>query len=104
MGTLIVGGRILTVVQDGGLANCVYSLSSKFENFSSAGGAGTINVTATAGCAWQAVTNASWITITSASAGVGNTTLSYTVAANPGPSARKGAIKIAGQTFSIKQQ
>jgi hypothetical protein len=103
IGTIIVGGRLLTVVQDGGVANCAYSISPKFENFSAAGGASSINVTATAGCAWQAATSASWITITTASAGIGNTTLTYNVAANPGPSARKGTIKIAGQTFSIKQ-
>ncbi|HJQ68465.1 MAG TPA: choice-of-anchor V domain-containing protein [Blastocatellia bacterium] len=102
--TLIVGGRILTVAQDGGQTNCAYSISPTFNNFSSAGGTDSINVTATAGCVWQAVTNASWITITSASAGVGNTTLSYSVAPNPGPLARKGVIKIAGKTFSIKQQ
>jgi hypothetical protein len=102
--TLIVGGRFLTVVQDGGQTNCAYSISPGFENYSAAGGAGSINVTATAGCVWQAATSASWITITSASAGVGNTTLNYNVAPNPGPSARKGIIKIAGKTFSIKQQ
>ena len=103
IGSIIVGGRILTVVQDGGQTNCAYSISPKFNNFSAAGGANNINVTATAGCVWQAVPSASWITITSASAGIGNATLSYIVAPNPGPSARKGTIKIAGQTFSIKQ-
>jgi hypothetical protein len=104
IGTIIVGGRFLTVVQDGGQANCAYSISPKFNNFSAAGGTDSVNVTATAGCAWVAATSASWITITSASAGIGNATLNYSVAPNPGPSARKGTIKIAGQTFSIKQQ
>ena len=61
----------MTVVQDGGVTNCAYSISPDFENFSAAGGAGSINVTATAGCAWQAATSASWITITSCKRGHG---------------------------------
>ncbi len=104
IGSIIVGGRFLTVVQNSRQVNCIYSISPKFNNFSAAGGADTINITATAGCAWQAEASASWITITTANVGIGNATLSYAVAPNPGPSARKGTIKIAGQTFSIKQQ
>jgi hypothetical protein len=60
-------------------------------------------VTAGQGCSWQAISNANWVTITSGSAGVGNGTVSYTVAANTGPP-RKAVIIVAGKSFSIKQK
>src|SRR5262249_23543430 len=46
--------------------------------------------------------NNSWITVTSASSGTGNTTVSYTVASNSS-SARSGSITIAGISFNITQ-
>jgi hypothetical protein len=72
--------------------------------YSSAGGGGTIDVVSDSGCAWQAVSNAAWVTINSGSPGIGNGTVGYTVAANPGPKGRGATIKVAGLTFSIKQQ
>ena len=103
--TINVGGASLTVIQDAGLgASCGYGISPRFNTFSSTVGTGTVTVTSSGLCAWQAATNASWITVTSGSAGTGNGVASYTVAANPGPAGRNGTIKIAGLTFSIKQK
>jgi hypothetical protein len=99
------GGQTVAVVQDSDItADCTYSISQVFTSFPSAGGTGSITVTVEERCAWQAVSNAGWITITSATAGIGSSSVSYSVAANPGARGRKGTITIAGQTFSIKQK
>ena len=43
---------------------------------------GSVTVTAGAGCAWTATSNAAWISITAGGSGTGNGTVSYSVAAN----------------------
>lgn len=72
-------------------------------NFSIAGGSGTITVTDSEGCGWMAESSAPWIVITSATSGVGNGTIDYSVAANADPLPRNGAITIAGQSFIVTQ-
>jgi predicted extracellular nuclease len=103
-GTLTVAGQAFTVVQDGAAVACSYSISPTSQSFKTPGaGGGTINVTATGGCGWLATSNTSWITITSGSSGVGNGTVNYTVAVNPGGT-RTGTITVAGQVFTVKQK
>jgi hypothetical protein len=105
MGTLTIAGLIFTVVQDSETApDCVFNISPGFAAFSASGGTGSVNVSTEERCAWQAVSSDSWITITSLCCGIGNGTVSYSVAANPGSSARNGTITIAGKTFRIKQK
>lgn len=104
-GTLMIAGIVYTVVQDGGLGeDCNYSVFPAFSAFPSVGGSGTLNVVAEERCAWQAVSGANWITITSSNTGVGNGTVTYSVAANPGPSGRGGTITVAGKAFKVKQK
>ncbi|MEK6304260.1 MAG: FG-GAP-like repeat-containing protein [Acidobacteriota bacterium] len=80
---------------------CTASLSSMSQTFTSTGGNGTVDITAAGDCDWGAVSNASWISITSGGSS-GNGTLHYSVATNPG-SGRSGTITIAGQIFTINQ-
>jgi hypothetical protein len=102
---LIIAGQSFTVVQGGGSGEeCDYLISARFQTFSAAGGAATINVSTTSQCAWQAASNASWITITSNGVGIGNATVTFSVAANTTGAGRKGSITIAGQSFSVKQK
>ena len=82
--------------------SCVSALSLSGAGFAAAGGSGSIPVTATSGCAWTAVSNVSWISITAGASGSGNGTVSYMVAADPGAQ-RTGAITIAGQAFTVTQ-
>jgi glucose/arabinose dehydrogenase len=81
---------------------CTYSINPSSRTIASAGGTGTVSVTAGAGCQWTAVSNAPWITVTAGSSGSGNGSVSYSVAANTGPQ-RVGTITIAGQTFTLTQ-
>ncbi len=98
-GTITVAGQTFTVNQAGG---CAYSLSPTNAAFSEAGGNGTINVFAGADCQYTAVSNNSFITITTGANGTGNGSVTFNVAANTGQS-RTGTITIAGQVFIITQ-
>ena len=103
-GTLTIAGQTFTVVQDGAGVECMYSISPTSQSFKTASsGGGTVNVTATSACGWLATSNANWITITTGNSGVGNGTVSYTVANNPGPT-RAGTITVAGKIFTVKQK
>jgi all-beta uncharacterized protein/S-layer family protein len=63
-----------------------------------------VNVTAPAGPNWSAVSNnTDWITVNSGSAGSGNGTVTYSVAANTGSSIRIGTITIAERIFTVWQ-
>ncbi|MEN3330809.1 MAG: hypothetical protein V7641_174 [Blastocatellia bacterium] len=103
-GTINIAGLTYTVIQAGDLGGaCSYALSATFTSVSGVGGAGTISVFSGEHCAWQAVSNVSWIMITSGNAGIGNGVVTYSVAANPGTGGRAGTITIGGKTFSVKQ-
>jgi C1A family cysteine protease len=82
---------------------CTYTLSGMNKPFTAQGGSASIGVTSASGCSWQAQSNASWIVITSGSAGSGNGTVTYFVAANTTTTSRTGTITIAGQTYTVKQ-
>lgn len=82
---------------------CSFSISPTSASYAAAGGSGSVTVTAGVGCNWTAVSNSSFITITSGSSGSGNGTVGYSVAANGTTSSRNGTMTIAGQTFSVTQ-
>ncbi|HVM60699.1 MAG TPA: choice-of-anchor tandem repeat GloVer-containing protein [Verrucomicrobiae bacterium] len=101
IGTMTVAGQTVTVTESGTTSSsmCTFTLSSPSADFTAAGGPGTIGITASNGCAWEASTTNGWITITS-DTGSGNGTAGYSVAANTTTIARTGMIFIAGQTLS----
>lgn len=101
-GIFTIAGLNFTVVQDGGFANCAAEISPTSGVFSLSGGTGSITVTIDSHCGWQAVSNASWITVTSGNVGIGNGTVTYSVASSG--SARNGTMTIAGVTFNVKQK
>lgn len=83
---------------------CTQSVFPINRNIGSVGGTGSVDVTSSAGsCGWNVSSNASWISVTSGGSGVGNGTVSYSVAANLSTSPRNGTLAIAGQTFTVSQ-
>ena len=103
--TLIIAGQTVTIIQDGGLGdNCAYTLAPRTAAFSRGGGSGGITVTCEQRCAWQATSNASWLTITSSGMGIGNGAVNFSVTANATGSSRTGTITVAGQVFKVKQK
>jgi hypothetical protein len=103
-GTLTIAGQTFTVNQSGAPPACTYSIVPTSATFPRGGGNGSVAVTAGSGCAWTAVSNASWITITGGASGAGNGTVTYSVAKFTGrPGTRNGTVTIAGQTFNVQQ-
>ena len=83
--------------------SCTYSISPTTRAHPASGGTGGVNITSASGCAWTAVSNASWVLITSNSSGSGTATVNYSVSANTGTASRTGTLTIAGQTFTVTQ-
>ena len=83
-------------------SSCSFSLSGASKDFGSSGGTGSVAVTASSGCASTAISNASWVTITSGNNLVGSGTVNYSVGQNTG-AARTALLVIAGQTFLVNQ-
>ena len=98
-GSVSVADKTFSVSQGSG---CSFSLSATGTNLPSAGGNGSVGVTAPGGCAWTAASNAPWLSLTSGASGSGNGSVNFTAAANTG-AARTGTLTIAGQTFTVNQ-
>ncbi|HEU4435808.1 MAG TPA: M36 family metallopeptidase, partial [Pyrinomonadaceae bacterium] len=82
---------------------CSFSITPTSASFAAAGGSASVTVSTTAGCNWTAVSNNSFITITSGASGSGSGTVNYSVAANTASTSRSGSLTIAGLTHSVSQ-
>jgi hypothetical protein len=104
-GAIIVSGTRAAVIQSAAAppVNCNSTISPTSQSIGAAGGPGVpISVALPASCAWSAVSNVPWITVTSATTGTGNGTVTFAVAANPGAE-RTGTITVASRTFTVTQ-
>ncbi len=98
-GAITIAGLTLTVNQ----AAAPFAVSSTAATVPSGASTGTIAVTATSPTAtWTAVSNASWIAITSGASGKGNQNVGYSIAANTG-AGRTGTITVAGIVVTFSQ-
>ncbi len=83
---------------------CTYTLSGSGQSFDATGGGGSITVTTNnSTCAWTAVSNSSFISITSGASGTGSGTAGYSVLANTSTSPRTGTITIGGTTYTVTE-
>ena len=118
-GTLTVAGRAFTVSQAASStpsptppsppppspeppSSCSYSISPRSRTEPAGGASDHVDVSTTNSCSWTAVSNVSWIAITSGAAGTGDGRANYLVLPNIGGS-RTGTLTIAGQTFTLTQ-
>jgi uncharacterized protein (TIGR03437 family) len=87
-----------------GAINVGNNVNNVGQSFTDAGGTGSVSVTAgpSSSCAWTAVSNVPWITVTAGHSGSGNGTMNFSVDPNPG-APRTGAVRIAGITFAVLQ-
>ena len=99
-GTISVSGQTFTINQASG---CYYYFAATGQDVAAAGGSFSTQIYTPATCPWNVVSNASWITITPPASGTGPSTLSYAVAANPGPP-RVGTFSMGNQTFITVNQ
>lgn len=67
------------------------------------GGAGSVLVTTSGGCAWSAASNSSWISIASGSPATSSGSLGFNAAPNTTGTQRSGTLTVAGQTVTVTQ-
>ena len=84
-------------------ARCVLTLSGAPPLVDSGGGTGTVALTIDRECAWSAKPEVDWISVSPAS-GQGESQVSFSVASNPQPVERKGAIVINEQRLEVTQR
>jgi hypothetical protein len=85
-------------------SGCNFSIAPASQNIGVSGSTGSVNITANdSACSWTALSNSSFITLTSGSSGQGNGAVGFTVAANPNSDQRTGTMTIAGKTFTVTQ-
>jgi hypothetical protein len=87
-----------------GSAPCSYTLTPTTRLFAAGGGATTVTVTASTGCAWTATTNApAWITLQAGGvSGNGNGSFVYSVVTNLAL-ARLGTITVGNESFVVME-
>jgi Putative binding domain, N-terminal len=101
-GSLIIGGQLMTVNQNG--ATCSYTLSAQNATFSAAAGDGSVNVTTLPGCSLTATSNVSWLTVTAPSAqDSASRTVAFHADANTDATSRTGTLIIGGQPMTVTQ-
>ncbi len=98
--TLNVAGTNVTITQ--AAVACTYAISANAFSAGAGSTAGSVNVTAPAGCGWNAISNAAWITFSGAS-GIGNGTVNFSVAANTGSTFRTGTFTVNGLLYTVTQ-
>ena len=103
-GTIIVAGLngSVTVTVNQAASSCVYTVTPTSFTVPSQGTTSALSVSSGTSCTWTAVSNASWITITSGGSGSGIGGVNFVVAANTG-AARTGTLTVAGKTVTFSQ-
>jgi hypothetical protein len=99
-GTARIAGQTFTVMQSP--LDCTYTIAPMDASLPQGGGKGTVTITTQSGCAWTAQSLVDWIVINDVSAGPGRDSVTYVVAPNFGAT-RSGAMRIAGQLFTVNQ-
>ena len=99
-GTATIAGQTFTVVQANG---CTFSIAPTSQGTPAGGGSGSFTVNTGLSCAWTAVANAPWISVTAGASGNGPGSVQFATLPNSG-AARTGTITAAGQTFTLTQE
>jgi CubicO group peptidase (beta-lactamase class C family) len=86
----------------GTASSCSFTLGAPSQSAAMGGASLTVSLTDANYCAWSAVSNATWIHVTSGALNSDSGSVGYTVDANSG-AARTGVIAIAGQNFTVTQ-
>jgi hypothetical protein len=95
------GGQTLSAFAP--LTVCNYTLSPTSASYSDEGGTGTVNVSVSGGCSWDAVNTNDWISITLGGSGDGDGAFTYSVAANTGETGRVGFFTVGNKQFAVTQ-
>jgi len=82
---------------------CQVTAASSPATFGSAGGSGSLTVTAERDCTWSASADAPWIAFSGSTTGQGTAVLPYKVAANGAPAPRQGTIAVGDTQVQVAQ-
>jgi hypothetical protein len=82
---------------------CQVGAASTPSTFGAAGGSGSVTISTARDCTWSIATDAAWLAIGGDHSGQGDAVVPYTVAANPVPAARSGAIAVGADKVAITQ-
>src|SRR4051794_7121248 len=82
---------------------CQVAVNSVPSAFTANGGPGALTIATSRDCTWSVATEANWVSITGERSGQGEASIPYTVAPNPVPTARTGAIAVGSQTVAVTQ-
>lgn len=99
--TATVAGHTFTVSQ--AAASCTYSITPATTNVGDAATSGSVTVTTQSGCPWSATSASSFLTFSNGSGRSGSGTVSFSMAANTGTTARTATATIAGKSFTVSQ-
>jgi hypothetical protein len=103
-GSLTIGGQNHAIVQQGRSPTvCSYDVSPGSATFPKDAGTGTFTVAAPGGCSWTAISDASWLVVTSGSRGSGAGSVSFTVERNSDVGERSASVAVADRKFTIRQ-
>jgi hypothetical protein len=100
-GVVTVGGRTITVTQDG--TGCPVSIEPLTVSIGAEGGTRSFNVNAAAACSWTAHSQNVWIAVVENGLGSGAQSVSFQVSPNTAIEERVGRITVADQTLYITQ-
>jgi hypothetical protein len=98
-GVLTIGGETFTVTQG---EACGFTIAPDQISPGAAAGTASVTVTAPAGCAWTASSNAPWLAIAAGGSGNGTGTVQVAFETNGG-APRNGTATIAGKQFTVNQ-
>ncbi len=93
----------LGMFKDMGWSTCPASLASSGTTIAGGAGSGSVALTIEPNCAWTATSQSGFLTITSATSGTGNATVTFSAAANTTGSTRQGTLRISGATYTVTQ-
>jgi hypothetical protein len=98
-----VAGQAIALTQAAQPVACEFAVTPAYERFGPPGGSRTFAVVAGASCAWTAVSDASWLTVTSGGSGSGAGEVGYEVAPWAGSEERSAAIAVGPARFTVRQ-
>ena len=82
---------------------CTFTLSTTAVSIEGRAGSSSVSVTASAGtCGWTAASNASWLTLATAS-GVGSASVGYSVLRNSTGQTRTATVSVGGKVLTVTQ-
>jgi len=104
MGALTIQGQRHTVTQSGRPPIvCSFELDPRSVTVDKDAADGAFSVITTAGCAWTATSDASWLVVTGGASASGPGRVSYAIARNTSVEPRDGTITVGDRIFAVHQ-